>query len=104
MIDELDGDGLATALLDDERAVFVDFWGPMCAPCRTLRPHLERLSESYAERCRFVAVDVEKHEDVRTLFDVTTVPTFLFIRDGETIHRHEGAMTPSTIAARLDAL
>ena len=54
--------------------------------------------------CRFVAVNVEKHDDVRTLFDVTTVPTYLFVRNGETVHRHDGAMVPSTIAARLDDL
>ncbi len=102
-ISELDGDGLAAALVEDE-PLFVDLWAPWCAPCRTLRPHLERLSEDYADRCRFVAVNVEEHEDVGRLFDVQSVPTMLLLRGGETLHRFNGAAVPSSIAAQLDRL
>ena len=44
MIDELDGDRASEVIHREGRAVLVDFWSPWCAPCRTLRPHLDRLA------------------------------------------------------------
>ena len=47
MIDELDGSGLDEVLETEDRAVLVQFWGPWCAPCRALKPHIAKMAEEY---------------------------------------------------------
>ncbi len=104
IVDEVDQVGLNEVLLAEDRAVLIDFWSPWCAPCRVMRPHLERLADSYADRCRFVAVNVEQHEKLAERYDVQTLPTLLLVRGGDTIHRFIGATTPSALAERLEEL
>ncbi len=103
-VDELDFVGLNEVLLAEERAVLIDFWSPWCAPCRVMRPHLERLADSFADRCRIVAVNVEKHEKVAERYEVQTLPTLLLMQGGDTVHRFVGATTVSELAGHLDAL
>lgn len=103
-IDELDQVGLNEVLLAEERAVLIDFWSPWCAPCRVMRPHLERLADSYADRCRIVAVNVEKHDSVAERYEVQTLPTLLLVDGGDVVHRFIGATTVSDLAGRLEEI
>ena len=56
LLDEVDTAELNRTLLAEERGVIIDFWGTWCQPCRTLRPHLERLSEDHAEKLSLIHI------------------------------------------------
>ena len=104
MIDELDGASLDEVLEIEDRAVLVQFWGPWCAPCRALKPHLAKMAAEYADTWRMVAVNVEADELVTRRWDVQSVPTLVMLRHGEELHRFAGAAVPSQIAEKLDQL
>jgi thioredoxin 1 len=36
-------------LLNDEKAIIVDFWSPTCAPCKLLEPILKNIASDYNE-------------------------------------------------------
>ena len=103
-ITEVDGTQLREVLLAEDRAVLVDFWSQWCAPCLRLRPHLEKLAHTYADRVRMVAIDVEKHQSAKDDYDVMSLPTLLLMRSGDTIHRFVGPTLPSAVEAHLVAL
>ncbi len=96
-LDEVDTAALNRLLLAEERGVIIDFWGTWCQPCRTLRPHLERLADSHAENWAMVAVHVDEQPDLAERYDVTTTPTLVFMRSGDEVHRITGAVPPSAI-------
>lgn len=104
VIAEVDHPGLLEVLVAEERAVLIDFWSQWCAPCLRLRPHLEKLGETYADRVRMVAIHVEKHEDAKARFDVTSLPTLVLMKGGETLHRFVGPTLPSAVEVHLQAL
>lgn len=83
-----------------EGALLVDFWGPMCSPCRVLRPHLERLADEH-HGVRFVAVNAEQETLAAERFGVTGVPTLVLFRDGGEISRLTGPVLPSQVAEAL---
>ena len=103
-IAEVDQAELAAVLLSEERAVLVDFWSQWCAPCLRLRPHLEKLADEFADKARFVAIDVEKYESVKEQYDVMSLPTLVLMRGGNTIHRFEGPTLPSAVEQKLQTL
>lgn len=92
-LDEVDNIALNRVLLAEDRGVVIDFWGTWCQPCRTLRPHLEKLADDHVERWRMVAVHVDANPDVVDRYQVTATPTLLFLRGGEEVERIAGAVS-----------
>ena len=100
-MDEVGLAELNRVLLAEERAGLIDFWGPWCSPCRTLRPHLEQLADDHRDGWRFVAVNADEHPEVAQRYGVASTPTLVFVRGGDEVHRFTGATTPSRIAEAL---
>lgn len=88
-------------LLEEARGVVIDFWGTWCQPCRSLRPHLERLATAHADSWRIVAVHVEENADVIDAYGVQSTPTLVYVRGGNEVHRSTGAVTPSSVEEAL---
>ena len=103
-IAEVDQVQLAEVLLAEDRAVLIDFWSQWCAPCLRLRPHLEKLADTYADKAKIVAIDVEKQETVMDKYDVQSLPTLILLKGGDTIHRFVGPTLPSAVEERLQVL
>lgn len=103
-LDEVNNTQLNEVLLAEDRGVILDFWGTWCQPCRTLRPHLEDLADTFAESWRVVAVHVEEHPDVADRYGVMSTPTLVFLKGGDEVHRLSGATTPSVIAETMTEL
>lgn len=104
LLDEVDPVGLDEVLLAEVRGVVIDFWGTWCQPCRTLRPHLERIASDHADDWRFVAVHVDEQPDLVARYDVMSTPTLVFVSKGDEVCRITGATTPSQIVDTLTSL
>lgn len=100
-LDDVNNAELNEVILAEDRGVIIDFWGTWCQPCRTLRPHLERLAEDFSSSWRMVAVHVEENPDIVERFDVMATPTLVFLKQGDEVHRVTGATTPSAIAEAM---
>jgi thioredoxin 1 len=81
--------------------VMVDFGAEWCAPCRVISPVVERLAAEYAGRARVATLDVDANPATMTRFDVRSLPTLLFFRDGQVVDRVVGAVPKATLEARL---
>lgn len=57
----------------------VDFYADWCGPCKMVAPVLEELSNEYAGKLVIYKVDTEKEQELAAVFDVRSIPTFLFI-------------------------
>lgn len=100
-LEDVDLAGLNEVLLAEQRGVVIDFWGTWCQPCRTLRPHLERMATDHAGRWRFVAVHADKQMDAATRYGVMSTPTLIFVDGGVEVDRLTGSATPSAITEVL---
>lgn len=70
--------------------VVVDFYAPWCGPCRTLTPHLERLSTEYPA-VRFCKLDVDSLDAVANSQNVSALPTIVYYKNGKEVARVTGA-------------
>ncbi len=53
------------------------FSSPGCAPCRAMKPVLERLSAQYGDGVEVVHIDTWADPDAAARYHVTSVPTLL---------------------------
>jgi thioredoxin 1 len=69
--------------------VFSALW---CGPCKNMTKDLEHLAFQLSE-IRFVKVDIDNNPDIATKCNISALPTFMFVRDGEQLGFHLGANT-----------
>lgn len=98
------GDDTLEAALQGDQLVLVDLWAPWCAPCRMVAPVLERLSVRYAGRIKVVKVNVDNSPFTATRFEAQSIPTLVFLRNGEVVARFVGAQPERVLAERIDAI
>jgi thioredoxin 1 len=67
-----------------EGGVVVDFYATWCGPCKKLSPLFEQLSNEFTT-IKFLKVNVDEAEEVAKHYDVSALPTVLFIKDGEVV-------------------
>jgi thioredoxin len=64
--------------------VIIDFYADWCGPCQKLGPHFLEYSKKYLN-ISFLKVDTDKAEELATHYEVSALPTILFIKDGDVI-------------------
>ncbi len=85
-----------------EGTVLVDVWGPQCAPCVALNPHVEKLAESRPE-IRVLKLEAPKNRRLCMDLRLLGLPVFLLFRDGEEVSRlSDPDLTPGRLDAWLD--
>ena len=58
----------------------IDFFATWCGPCKMIAPQIEEMSKSL-ENVVFLKVDVDEAEDAAQEFNVSAMPTFIFMKN-----------------------
>jgi thioredoxin len=88
-------------LLNDQKAIIVDFWAPSCIPCSLLEPELKKIASSYDAKVKIIKINVNENPKTSSRFMVRGLPTLLFIRDGNVKSQLIGAVKPKDIELKL---
>jgi thioredoxin 1 len=88
---ELNDAEWATQIEGSEGVTVVDFWAPWCGPCRVVGPVIEELAEEYEGEVRFGKLNVDENQQIASAFDIRSIPTIGFFRDGEPVGAVVGA-------------
>lgn len=72
----------------------IDFHAKWCGPCKTMSPLFDKMKEKYGDKAEFVKVDIEVDEDLASSYNISSVPTFLIVKDDVTIAESIGSSRP----------
>jgi len=78
-------DELNKHLKEEKRLVVVDFHAIWCGPCKKLMPVLEKMVDEH-DLC-LLKVDVDESEEFSDHYEVITIPTLLFFKNGELLDK-----------------
>jgi thioredoxin 1 len=70
--------------------VVIDFFATWCGPCKRIAPTYEKLAEAFPN-ITFLKVDVDESGELVNMFNISAMPTFVFLKNGKEILRVEGA-------------
>jgi thioredoxin 1 len=71
--------------------VIVDFWATWCGPCHMVAPIMEQLAGQYQGKIKVLKVDVDANQRTAMRFNVRSIPSILFFKDGRHVDTLVGA-------------
>ncbi len=85
-------DAFENTVLKSEVPVVVDFWAPWCGPCKQVAPSLEKIAREYDGRLIVAKVNTDEDPEWASRFQVSGIPTMLFVAQGKVVHEQVGAV------------
>lgn len=88
-------------VLKAEGMVLVDFYADWCGPCKMMAPVIEQIAEEYTGKAKVGKLNVDENPDIAGKYQVMSIPTLLFFRNGQLVDTVVGAVSKSEIERRL---
>jgi thioredoxin 1 len=84
-----------------EGLVIVDFWAAWCGPCRMVAPIIEQLADEYAGKLQVGKVDVDANQQISMKYNIRSIPSILFFKDGQHIDTVVGAVPKAMLERKI---
>ncbi|KAJ3909377.1 thioredoxin-domain-containing protein [Lentinula edodes] len=75
---------------EKDKLSVIDFHATWCGPCHAIAPAFEAFSKQYTN-VNFMKCDVDAARDVASLYRVSAMPTFIFLRGNTKVDQVRGA-------------
>ena len=79
----------------------VDFWAVWCGPCRIVAPIVEQLADEYAGKVTVGKLDVDSNQRTATQYNVRSIPTILFFKEGKVVDQVIGAVPRAALESKI---
>lgn len=90
-------------LINDEKPVLIDFYATWCGPCKAMAPVLENVKDEINDAARVVKIDVDKFQQIASLYQVQSIPTLMIFKKGELLWRHTGTAPKAELIKLLQS-
>jgi len=96
---------LEELMSEEGGAAILDFWSPTCGPCKAMAPAFEAVAnELVDEPIRFIRINTAAQAQLAQPFHIHSVPTLLFVNNGEILDVRVGALPGPAIEKKAQWL
>ncbi|MBI5266405.1 MAG: thioredoxin [candidate division Zixibacteria bacterium] len=89
-------------VLQSDKPVVVDFWATWCGPCKMIAPILEEVARDMGDKVKVAKLDVDSNNRTAGKYNIMSIPSLLFFKNGQLVDSVVGAVPKSQIVARLE--
>ncbi|MFV0541166.1 MAG: thioredoxin domain-containing protein [Aestuariibaculum sp.] len=78
------------ALLHSDKLVLVDFYADWCAPCKKMKPYLEKMAIEMANKVTLVRIDADKHIELCKTLNIDALPVLKLYKNRSLVWENKG--------------
>ena len=90
-------------LAAEEKLLVIDFWAEWCGPCRMMAPIVEKFAEEYGDKAIIGKCNVDEEDDLTVQFSIRSIPTIVFVKNGELVDKQVGACSEGDLRKKIEA-
>jgi thioredoxin len=79
----------------------LDIYASWCGPCKQFAPVFEEVAKEQTPKIRFAKANADGDSGMTEKFNVLTIPTIIFLKDGKEVAREVGYMNHKTLASKI---
>lgn len=98
----LDQASFSEQIATADKPILVDFWAAWCGPCKALAPILDEVAGENVDKLTVAKVNVDENPELARQFDIMSIPTLIVFKDGQPVHRFQGASGKAGLLQNLD--
>lgn len=84
--------------------VILDFYADWCGPCNRMSPLIDSLAATMPE-FTFIKINRDFFLDLASTFNITSIPTLIFLHNGKEIGRYDGKpLTKNELALLINTM
>ena len=92
-------------VMNSERKVLLDFWAPLCGPCRMVVPLVEEIAKERPDikvgKIKVGKINVDENPELAKQFGVFSIPTLVVMENGKIVRQEQGARPKKAILSML---
>ena len=88
-------------VLECPQLVLVDFWASWCGPCKMLAPAVDALCAERSD-LKVCKINVDEQFELAVRYQINSIPTLLFFKDGKAIRRAVGLRSKAEIEQLIE--
>lgn len=82
--------------------VIIDVFATWCGPCQQMMPIFHELEQEMGTRYKFAKINVDEARELSIQYGVTSVPTFIFIKDNQVKAKETGYMSKEELIEKIE--
>ena len=91
-------------IVRSSQPIILDVSATWCGPCQQMMPILEELEAELGSKYKFAKLNVDEAREISIKYGVTSVPTFIFIKNNEVKDRETGYMSKEMLQEKIEKI
>jgi len=96
-------DNFKVEIEQEKKPIVLDVFASWCGPCQQMMPIFKELEKELGTTYKFAELNVDDARDISIKYGVTSVPTFIFIKNNEVKSKETGYMSKEDLKAKIEA-